>query len=183
MVSIMIEIEIDWEVTEPFVKLMYEACKHPYTLYNEGKCTLEEIRAVLDKAADTHMFHNYKRIGFLKIYFNGDLVGLSMPREILEVEHKAWTPATDNTYYRMGMIYLDEDYRGLGIGKEASLKFKEWFNYMIWTCDPANEASKLLAKNLGLSYRNNIYYDADKNWSHNEYEIKDYVRSIEVWTN
>lgn len=175
----MITIKIDFNFDDDFVELFHKASLNEFTIVNDGKLTLETARDVLVKCQETKKFQDHERLGFLKIYRNGILVGLSMPRVITKREHKVWNLPNDKTYYRMGMIFIDEQYRGQGIAKEAALLFKKDHDNILWTIDPENKSSKKVATFIGLRHHTTLFLKG-KAWKHEPW-LHD--RKLEIWSN
>lgn len=175
----MITIKIDFNFDDDFVELFHKATLHEFTIVENGNLTLETARDVLIKTQRTKSFQGHERLGFLKIFKDGVLVGLSMPRVIAKREHKVWNLPNDKTYYRMGMIYIDEKYRGQGIAKKAAFEFQKDYNNILWTIDPANVASKKVAKAIGLKHHTTLFLKG-KSWRHEPW-VHD--RKLEIWSN
>lgn len=175
----MITIKIDFNFDDEFVKLFFEASKNEFTIVDEGQLTLEQVRDKLTECQRTNTFQDHSRLGFLKIYKDDTLVGLSVPRVITKKEHKVWCLPDDKTYYRMGMIFINEDYRGQGIAKEAAYQFKREYKNLLWTIDPSNTPSKKVATSIGLSHNATLYLRG-RAWRHEPWL---HNRKLEIWSN
>lgn len=78
----------------------------------------------------------------------------------------------------MGMIFIDEQYRGQGIAKEAALLFKKDYNNILWTIDPENKSSKKVAAFIGLKHHTTLFLKG-KAWRHEPW-LHD--RKLEIWS-
>lgn len=170
---------IDFEVDEEFIQMFHRASQHEFTILEDGKLTLNQIRKLLAEVQSTKKLQDQERLGFLKIYDEDKLVGLSVPRSIKKKEHKVWGLPPDKDYYRMGMIFIDEPYRGKGYGKDAASLFQREFENILWTIDPVNEPSKKLASYIGLTHNQTLYIKG-KIWRHEPWR---HDRELEVWSN
>lgn len=177
----MVYIEIDFDYDDDFIELFLNACKHKYTIVNDGKVTKKDIIQWCKEAKETEKFQNQKRLGFLKIYEGLTLVGMSVPREIRHEEHEVWNLDPMKVYYRMGMIYVDENHRGKGYAKQAAKDFKDKFENILWTIDVDNEASKKVAASIGLTHNTTLYVSASGKWSHKPFGSA--IRTLEIWNN
>lgn len=175
----MLKLKIDFDVDDEFIEMFHRASLHEYTIINEGKMSLEDTRKLVEEVCKTGKMQDQTRLGFLRIYDNDTLVGLSVPRYIKKVEHKVWCLSPDKDYYRMGMVFIDEPYRGKGYGKDGALLFKRDYHNILWTVDPGNDASKKVADYIGLQHNATLYLK-DKSWRH---EPWDHDRELEVWSN
>ncbi len=175
----MISIKIDFDIDKDFIQLFHSASQHEFTIVENGEMTLDEVRKYLLEVQRTKTMQAQERLGFLKVYDDDKLVGLSVPRTIKEKEHKVWRLPPDKEYCRMGMIFIDEAYRGKGIGKEAARLFKEKYPNILWTIDPVNIASKKVAGSIDLKHNATLYLKGmqwrHKPWSHE--------RELEIWSN
>ena len=175
----MVEIKIDFDFDDAYAERFERAGKNQYTLVGGGTLALDDIKSLLEEGKKTKIFQDKERLGFLKIYDDGELVGLSVPRVIDKREHAAWCLPLDKTYYRMGMIFIDEPYRGKGIAKDAAYLFKDQFKNLVWTIDPSNEASKKVADYIGLTHNTTLYINGAA-WKHTPWK---HNRMLEVWSN
>lgn len=175
----MISVKIDFNLDEDFINMFHRAGQHEFTLVSDGKLSLEEAREKLLECQETKMFQDHERIGFLKVYEDDTLVGLSMPRKISLKEHRVWCLDPSKEYYRMGMIFIDEPYRGKGIAKIAGHIFKREHENLLWTIDPMNDASKKVATDLGLKHNASLYLKG-REWRHSPW---DHERVLEIWSN
>lgn len=175
----MTHIVIDFEVNEEFIEMFHRAGQHKYTLFGEGKMSLEEVRDMVREVCRTKKMQDQERLGFLRLYDGDKLVGLSVPRAIQKIEHKVWLLPKDKDYYRMGMIFIDEPYRGKGYGKDAATLFLERYKNLLWTIEPTNEPSKRLAAYIGLE-RNATLYLKGSAWQHKPWG---HDRKLEIWNN
>lgn len=175
----MIKIKIDFDIDDDFIKMFHRAGQHEFTLVSEGKLTLEETKEKLLECQETKIFQDHPRLGFLKVYDEDTLVGLSMPRKISEKEYKVWCLDPTKDYYRMGMIFIDEPYRGKGYAKVAGHLFKRDYQNLLWTIDPTNDASKKVANDLGLKHNANLYLK-ERQWRHTPWG---HDRILEIWSN
>ncbi len=176
----MTSIVIDFDFDDEYAEMLDRAGKNAFTLINDGEATLDEIKDLLAEGQVTKKIQDKERLGYLKIYDDEDrLVGLSLPRVIDPIEYKAWCLPKEKTYHRMGMIFIDEPYRGQGLAKRAAELFKMQFPNILWTIDPTNEPSKKVASHIGLT-RNATLYIRGTSWRHTPWE---HDRRLEVWSN
>lgn len=177
----MIYIEIDFDYDDDFIDLFLEACRNKYTLVNGGELTRKDIIKICEETVETGKFQNETRLGFLKIYDGLTLVGMSIPREIRHEEHKVWNLDPTKVYYRMGMIYLDENYRGNGYAKQAASEFKNIYENVLWTVHEDNIASKKVAEFIGLKHHTTLFINDNSQWRHEPW--KEATHTLEVWSN
>ena len=175
----MVNIKIDFDIDEEFIEMFHRASQHEYTILDDGKMSLDEIRDYADKVCKTGVMQDQPRLGFLRIYDGEELVGLSVPRAIHKREHKVWCLPSDKVYYRMGMIFIDEPYRGMGYGKDGVLLFMRMYENILWTVEPANESSKKLAAYVGLTHNVTLYLKGSS-WRHEPWQ---HERELEIWSN
>lgn len=175
----MISIKIDFDFDDDYLEMFKRAGEHEYTTVQEGKLSLEDIRKELEQGSPANKVFGNKRLGYLKVYDDDTLVGLSLPRVIDKREHKAWVLDTEKTYYRMGMIFIDEPFRGRGIAKEAARQFKQEYKNLLWTIEPTNDASKKVADYIGLQHNVSLYINGSV-WKHEPWK---HERVLEVWSN
>lgn len=175
----MLRIEIDFNFDDTFVEMFERAGKNEYTIVQNGSLTTEGIRELLREVQKTKVFSGQERLGLLKILDDDTLVGLSVPRVITKKEHNVWCLPTDKEYHRMGMIYIDEPYRGKSFAKIAASLFKDQYPNLLWTIEPSNIASKKVAEYIGLKHNVTLYTNG-KAWKHTPWK---HTGVLEVWSN
>lgn len=170
---------ISFDFDDDFVSMFTRACRHEYTMCFDGKLNEDELRVKLLELQQTKRFQDKERLGLLKIYDGDTLVGLSVPRVVERKEYRAWGLTPDKDYYRMGMIFIDEPFRGKGYAKEAARFFHRTYKNVLWVIDPLNEASKKVASSIGLTHNKTLYIKGTA-WQHHPWQ---HERTLEIWNN
>lgn len=175
----MVSIEIDFDFDDAFAEMFLRASKHEFTIMNDGELTLEDVKEILTEGQKTGSVQDKERLGYLKIFVDDTLVGLSVPRVIDKREYRAWAIDPEKEYHRMGMIFIDEPYRGQGIAKQAAVQFIQEYPNLIWVIDPVNEPSKKVAAHIGLRHNVSLY-TLGSLWRHKPWR---HEKVLEVWSN
>ena len=61
----MVNIKIDFDIDEEFIEMFHRASQHEYTILDDGKMSLDEIRDYADKVCKTGVMQDQPRLGFL----------------------------------------------------------------------------------------------------------------------
>lgn len=160
-----LELVIDFEITPELVKLYAESTHCPFVGEKDGPYC--EIRAgfELEEIARSKKYANFERLGIMKIFWEGKLVGFSLPRVILEREHEIFKLPPGCTYYRVGTVYIGHEHRGKGIMMWAIKKFVSIYSNVVWTCDEKNISSQKSAVRGGLKFSHLIFFKSRTEWS------------------
>lgn len=157
-----VKIVIDDNIPTELLPLFREAEKDEFVGNGGGNMTDEEILDELKIFKSTYK-GRMPRLGIMKIYFLGNLVGFSIPRALVEREFPAHK-ITDGKWYRVGTVFITEQRRGLGIMKEALRLFITRYKNVMWSCDEKNIASEKTALSVGMIYSHTIYLGKDGKW-------------------
>lgn len=181
MVSAMIRIKISFDLDEDFIAMFKRAVDSTFIDIGEELPTIEETEKLLRDVQTTQKLSGYERLGFLRVMLDDKCIGLSMPRVIKQTEHVIWGLPKIETYYRMGMIFLDEEYRGKGYAKDAAWEFKRAYKKILWCVDPKNIPSIKVAQSINLQHTLDVYFDENMRWSHRPRE--ECKKVLQVWRN
>lgn len=174
-----IRLAIDFDVTPELVKLYALSTHCPFVGEKDGPYDEERAASELKRIAETKKYGNCERLGIMKIFQGDTLVGFSLPRVILEKEHKVFKLDTTDTYHRVGTVFIDPEHRGKGIMKKAINAFIDLYPNVVWTCDEKNIASGNSAVSGGLKFSHLIYFKSREEWSFEPME--DHIRVSNVY--
>lgn len=178
-----VDIRIDFEVTDDLIKLVQQASTCPYLnlfSHTDG-VSFDKARLFVEKIASTKKFAKYKRMGFLKIYAQGVLVGFSLPRQICVTEYESLRLPIVRDYYRVGSIFIAQEHRGHQYAAKATMGFKQTYKRLIWACDSTNISSQKTALNAGLKLSHTLYFNQAKAWSFDPPPLNDLMGSREIY--
>lgn len=165
-----VELVIDFTIPEGLSELYAESSDCQYVGSNDGAMDAETALTNLERYATTKKYGAFERIGIMKIYKDGVLVGFSLPRDIKEKEHKVFLLPENTQWYRIGTVYIGKAYRGRGIMRDAIKKFKELYPNLLWTCNETNIGSRMSALSGGLIMSHHIYVGENKYWEHKPFD-------------
>lgn len=171
---------VDFNICPRLIKLYADSTHDMFVGERDGPYDMEVAEAMLHKYATARKYGSFERDGFLKIMYDGQLVGFSIPRAIVKKEHKAMKLDMDTDYHRLGTVYIDPEYRGMGIMCQVIKAFIEERRNVVWACNTLNSASRNVALSAGLKFSHYLYLKDKDNWSFEPFE--DQVRVTEIYS-
>lgn len=163
----MISIKIDFDISDKLVQLMADSTACQFIGNPNNLRGIDWANKELETIVNTGEWHGFKRLGILKIFKSGELVGWSMPRIINPQEYdRLLLPHGVADIYRIGTIYISPEYRGQGISKQAMLLYMQLYPKQVWVAAETNIPSQSLAKSVGLTESGRLYIGEVKQWSH-----------------
>ena len=160
-----IRIQMDFEVTEQLVELYRRSTHDPFIGY-ENPLSLTEAAEKMHQYSTTKRYGQFERLAIMKIWKDDVLVGFSLPRKIAEREYRGFKiEGTLLDWYRIGTIYVDEQYRGQGITSEVVRLFKIQYPNLIWQCEQENINSCKAAEKAGFKLSHHVYFKNKNQWS------------------
>lgn len=177
----LIKLAIDFEITPELVKLYAESTHCPFVGEKDGPYCEIRAKFELEKIARSKMYGKFERLGIMKIFWEDELVGFSLPREMVEREHPIFKLPEGLKYHRIGTVYVGKGHRGKGIMMHTILMFKTMYPNLVWTCDDANISSQKSAVRGGLKFSHLIYFKSREEWSFEP--LEDCNRISHVYSN
>lgn len=90
-------------------------------------------------------------VGYIvKLYDADKVVGLALPRKISPVIRKMFKDHVGDECHQLGIIYVDENYRGYKLSKMIVEYCKSQFQQLLWQCCTTNTPSMKLALSSGF---------------------------------
>lgn len=157
-----VEIVIDDTISKDLIDLYRESSTDEFVGDGNDNLTDKEIREILEIYKSTTV-GRLIRLGIMKIYFLGNIVGFSIPRPMAKREYPAHK-ITGGNWFRVGTVYIKKKYRGMGIMKEALRLFIDRFKNVMWSCNSENIASEKTALSVGMKYSHSIYLGENGKW-------------------
>ena len=157
-----VKIVIDDTIPKDLIPLYRESIDDEFVGNGGMEMTDKEIKEELEIYKSTTV-DRLVRLGIMKIYFLGNLVGFSIPRPMAEREYPAHK-ITGGKWYRVGTVFISKKYRGLGIMKEALRLFIDRYKNVMWSCNSENIASEKTALSVGMEYSHSIYLGLNGKW-------------------
>lgn len=158
---------IDWSTPNDLAEIYAESTDCEFVGNKDGVLTVEEATANLQRYASTKKYGNFERLGIMKIFHEGELVGFSMPRKIEAKENKIFKLEEDSTYHRIGTVYIAKAHRGKGIMTKAIKEFIKQYGNVLWVHNELNVASGKAAMAGGLKYSHSIHVAENREWTFN----------------
>jgi hypothetical protein len=118
--------------------------------YQEAEIKLKELLK--------SRFLDSTQMAVMEIYYNGQLVGMSLPRHTYTQQEKELF-VVDNSYYKIGKIIILKEFRGKGIAKIACKQFLNVYHKVMYHTAANNEISLKLVQQLGISYSHVVELD------------------------
>mgnify|MGYP001761695790 CR=1 FL=1 len=174
-----VRIVIDFEITPELVGIYSRSTHCTFVGEKDGPYCLSRSAQELQRIATTKMYGNNERLGIMKIYHQDQLVGFALPRVLQVKEHKVFKLDEDQTYHRVGTVFIDHPHRGKGIIGQAIKLFKAIYPNLIWTCDEKNTSSQKAAVKGDLKFSHLIYFKSKTEWSFEP--MLDHVRVSHVY--
>ena len=160
-----ISIQLDFEVTPTLAELYMQSTQCSFIGY-KVPLTLEEATQKLNQYSQTKRYGKFERLAIMKIWEGDTLIGFSLPRAIMEIEYRAFKIENSNKdWYRIGTIFIGDQYRGKGVTSKVVKLFKERYPNLIWQCEEGNIGSAKAAEKAGLDYSHHIYFKDSTFWS------------------
>lgn len=160
--SQLVSYTINWEITPELIQHWMAASRCEFI--GGDPVSPVEAHEQLIKLRDTKKFAGRERLGFLNIFYKGRHIGFSLPRVLDTAEYVKYGVSREKEYYRMGTIFVREDYRSRGIATETTRQFMEQHPYIVWEHKIKNVSSQHVALALGMTKRHTLYYDKNHSW-------------------
>lgn len=156
----MVRLELNFDINDELVNLFKESTSDPFIGEVGGAKTHDWCLTELERIQTTQLYGGKPRLGFLKIIYDDQLVGFSLPCVIKSSEYPIFKidPDDQNTWHRLGTIYVSNSFRRKGIVTKAISTFLQEYKYCIWVCDIRNEASKRSAFAGGFDFSHKLWH-------------------------
>ena len=165
-----VRLVIDFVIPEGLAELYAESSTCEFVGNKEGELTVAEAYAKLQLYAATKTYGAFERVGFMKIYKDGILVGFSMPREIKEKENKVFLLEEGSQWYRIGTVFVGRKHRNNGVMRDTIIEFARIFPNVLWTCNELNIPSRNSALSGRLHFSHKVYVGEERYWEHKPFE-------------
>lgn len=160
---------IDWTIPEGLAEIYAESNSCVFVGKKDRVIDLAAALVILQNCASTKEYDGFERLGIMKIYHGGVVVGFSMPRKIEAKEKIKFKLKEDDTYHRIGPVYITKAHRGKGIMSKTIQEFQNIVGEMIWTCNELNDVSAKAALSGGLKYSHHIYVTENRQYLFNPF--------------
>lgn len=155
---------VDDSVPKGLLDIYRESLSDEFVGSGKQNLTDEQILKDLEKFKTTSQ-GTLPRLGILKIFYLGILVGFSIPRQLIEREYPAFKITDSKKWYRVGTVYISLKYRKLGIMKEVLKLFILKYKNVMWSCNAKNIASEKSALSAGMTFSHYVYLGKEGKWS------------------
>jgi hypothetical protein len=142
-----VQIKFTYSFSDELLYVFKEFSKCKYVnRYSDCSGSKQELMTVLfERKQDS------TRMPIMEIFYNGELVGLSFPKKRFTQEEQD-DFGIDDTYHKIGAIYILPEFRNKGIAYVACKQFISVYPNICWHVDENNSMSVRLAEKLKLEY-------------------------------
>ena len=160
---------IYWSIPNGLAEIYAESNSCVFVGKKDKVIDRTEALVILQSCAATKEYDGFERLGIMKIFHENVLVGFSMPRKIEAKEELKFKLKEDDTYHRIGPVYITKAHRGKGVMSETIREFQNIVGKMIWTCNELNDVSAKAALSGGLKYSHHIYVTENRQYLFNPF--------------
>lgn len=152
-----VTIKFTYKFTEDLQKVYYELSNCQYVGRHTRPVSYDDAGIKL-KSMLKQRFLDSRQMSIMEIYYEGELVGMSLPRHWYTEEEKNQF-RVDNSYYKIGKIIILDEFRNKGIALEACKKFLKVYPKIMYHTAEDNTQSLKLVEKLQIPFSHDVVID------------------------